>query len=130
MSQYPTRGIIVKKHSLATNITDISKHSPRRTPRPYSLNVRTIDGGRGGKKLRAHRDALDRRSGLPVTTDCIFDALSTMPDGAGGGGCCGGSVLEATHVAPDDGPAAQLGAASRAREMLVVMNRMLTRLLT
>jgi hypothetical protein len=102
---------------------------PRRTPRPYSLSVRTIDGGRGGKKLCAHRDALDRRSGHPVTTDCIFDMLSTMPDGVGGGGD-GGSVLEATHVAPDGGPAAHLGAASRAREMLVVMNRMLTRLLT
>lgn len=73
MSQNPTRGIIVNKLLLATN-TNITnkhlKHLPRRTPRPYSLNIRT-DGGRGGRKLRAHRDALHQKRsvGLPVTTD-------------------------------------------------------------
>jgi hypothetical protein len=71
-------------------------------------------------ELIARRDAEDRRSPRPVTTDWIFNlTVLRMPDGVGGG-----KVFEATHVALD-GP--EHRGASRASEMLV-MASMLTRL--
>ena len=93
MSRNPTRGIIVKKHSLATKTKtsqNISKHLPEHQAAYDSRSVLT--GRRRGTMPLAHWDTAHRKSVRLPATDCIFDwRASTMPVGVGGG-----KVFEAT----------------------------------
>lgn len=120
ISRNPTRGIIVKMHSLATKPRRHKTYpnTCQNTKRLYdSLSVLT--GRRRGTMPLAHWDTAHRKSVRLPATDCIFDwRASTMPVGVGGG-----KVFEATWIALD-GP--EHRGASRARDMPVTA-RMLTR---